>query len=117
MKNFLDLVLGTFPLYWYAAAFFFASLGLFLRWAWRTNKGIKNNPESPSKFSWAYWIENNLKAKLISYFTTVIVVFVTLRFFFDWFGSIPLMSTAFAIGLCIDWVVDFIKNKSQKPLV
>lgn len=117
MEEFWKLVLGNVSWWWYLAAFFFSSLGLFLRWAWRTNRGVKTNPNSPDKFDWNYWIVNNLKPKLISVTTTIVVIFICLRFASDWFGIIPTMVFAFIIGVALDWFIDFIKNipNRQKP--
>lgn len=114
MKEFLSLILGIQPMYWYGAAFFFAALGLFLCWAWFTKKGIKNNPETPDKFSWSFWIENNLSPKLIIVATTLIVVFISLRFAPEIFNTAPTMFFAFLIGIGIDRVITVVKKLAEK---
>lgn len=111
--EFKELVLGTVSFQWYLAAFFFSFLALFVRWAVKTNNGIKFNLESPDTFSWKYWIENNLITKLKSIGLTVAVVFLCLRFASDWFGIVPSMAFAAGIGLAFDWVLDYIKKRTK----
>jgi hypothetical protein len=114
MEEFIKLITGGQQWYWYAAAFFFALLGLFVRWSVLTRNGIKNNPESPAKFDFMYWWENNGKRKVVSVLTTFVVIFLCLRFATDWFGIVPSMAFSVGIGLAFDWFLDFVKKLTQK---
>ncbi len=116
MGEFKTLIFGNFSFVWYIASFFFASLGLFIRWRFMAKQGVKNNPNSPEHFSWEYWFEHNLWPKLLSVLTTIVIVFLCLRFAGDWFGVVPTMAFAVVLGLAFDWFVDFVKKLSQKGL-
>jgi hypothetical protein len=117
MNEFWTLITGGLSLQWYLAAFVFALMGLFLRWYIKTMKGVKTNPDTPSKFSWAYWWANNGSRTLVSIFATAIIVFLCLRFSFEWFTLAPSMILAVTIGICFDWFFQFIVNLSQKKPV
>ena len=116
MKEFTDLLLGSFDVVWYIAAFIFAALGLFIRWSILTRRAIKWNPDTPDKFSWTYWLHNNLWPKAVSVLTTIVIVFLCLRFAGEWFGVVPTMAFAVVLGLAFDWFVDFIKGMTKKGL-
>jgi hypothetical protein len=116
MNEFWTLITGGLSFQWYIAAGIFALMGLFLRWYIHTLQGIKNNPETPAKFSWAYWWANNGKTKIMSVFATAIIVFLCLRFSYDWFTLAPSMVLAVAIGIGFDWFFAFIvKMVNKKP--
>jgi hypothetical protein len=114
MNEFKDLMLGNYDLIWYVAAFVFSFVGLFIRWSLRTRRAIKWNPDSPDKFSWSYWLQNNLWPKLVSVLTTVVIVFVCLRFAGEWFGVVPTMAFALIVGLAFDWFTDYVKKLTKK---
>jgi hypothetical protein len=95
----------------YASCYFFTLIGLFLRWRFTTIKAINNNLRTPEKFSLKYWITDNLLPKLLSIMTTGIIIFICLRFAFEWFGYFPSMLFALIIGIGFDWFYDFIKSK------
>ena len=116
MKEFMDLIFGGLTGWWYLAAAVFAMMGLFLRWYIRAMSGVKNNLESPDRFSWSYWWNNNGKMKFASIFATAIVVFLCLRFSQEWFELAPSMILAVTIGICFDWFFAFIVKLSKgKP--
>ena len=118
MTEFKELVFGNVTGVWYLAAFFFSFVALFVRWAIKTSGGIKSKTNgSPGEFSWEYWFENNFVTKLKSVGLTIAVVFLCLRFATDWFGIVPSMAFAAGIGLGFDWILDYIKKKTQKSPV
>lgn len=114
MKEFLDNIFGTLTVFWYLSAFVFALIGLFIRWYVKTNMGVKNNPETPDKFSFRFWLQNNFFRKFTSVLTTMLVVFLCLRFASDWFGVLPSMGFSVVIGLAFDWFFDFVKKLINK---
>lgn len=116
MDKFWELIFGSNPWYWYAAAYVFALSGLFIRWAIKTNNGIKNNLDTPDWFDWKYWVKHNLVRSLKSIFVTIIVVFLCLRFASEWFGVVPSMVFAAGIGLAFDWFLNVIKKKVASPV-
>ena len=108
-------LLGGLDLADYISAFLFAFVGLFLRHRLIVvRKAIKNNPDTPNKFNWAYWFKNNFMTKLNVIWTNIAVIFVMLRFSFDWFGVEVSMVAAFVLGLSIDWAYDFIRKLQKK---
>jgi len=113
MKDYLDLIFGANPFYWYMAAFTFAFIGQFLLWAWFTFRAVKRNPETPNKFSWSYWWENNAKDKAVRVLVVCAVIFLGLRFASDWFNTLPTMAYAFGVGIGIDSLIGFIKNLAK----
>jgi len=108
--------LGGLSPQWFAAAFLFALMGLFIRWYIRALSGVKNNPNSPAKFSFAYWWANNGKMKIASIFATTVIVFLCLRFSYEWFTLAPSMVLAVGIGIGFDWFFAFmVKLVNKKP--
>ena len=116
MEELNELIFGEYDAVWYIAAFFFAALGLFIRWRFTAMRGVRKNPNSPDTFSWEYWFENNLWPKVLSVITTIVIVFLCLRFASDWFSIVPSMAFAVVLGLAFDWFVDFIKKLMKRGL-
>jgi hypothetical protein len=119
-QNLVDNILGeNLDVAGYISCFLFAFIGLFLRWYWRSRKGVKNNPNSPNKFHWGYWLNRNLLPKLFSCMATFLIIFLSLRFSFELVGLLPSMILSLIVGLSIDKVSDLLKNlklpvKSEK---
>ena len=106
-------ILGTLSIWTYLSAFFFVFLGLVVRNGLKIKKAVQHNKATPDKLSWRYWFANNFFAKLNSFGVGMIIVFICLRFSQDWFHYSVSMSIAFFLGLCWDWVVDYIRKKQK----
>lgn len=105
-------ILGDLKPIDYVSCFIFVFIGLFLKWSFQTKNAVKNkNNDTPSKFSFKYWIWDNFLPKLQSLTTDVIIIFLCLRFAYEWFGRYPSMGFALAIGIGFDFFYDFVKSK------
>ena len=113
-KTFVQYVQGDLSTIEYEVAFFFAFLGMFLRWVWHTNKAIQSNDTTPWKFDLAYWLRDNLLSKSLSIITTLIVIFISLRFSRDLMGVYFSCFYAFTVGLFLDFIVNKLKQLQPK---
>ena len=117
--SFKNYLLGDLSMNALYAAYVFSGIGLFLRWAYITKKGIKNSTRTPRKFSFWFWIKDNFVNKIvISGGSTLALLFLTYRFAEDLVGKGFSMAYAAALGLSIDYVWDVvmkwnIKQKTQ----
>jgi len=110
----IENLLGNLALSDYISAFIFAGLGLFLRHTMMVRKGIRKSSNTPNSFSWSYWFQNNFMTKITAILTTLITIFVTLRFSEEWFSTSVSMPFSFIIGLCFDYFFDVIKKMREK---
>jgi len=105
-----EKILGGLSLSDYLTGFIFAFIGMFLRWYYKTRKSIKYNPETPNRFIFSYWIKDNLLPKLLSILSTLVVIFITLRFPTELISINFSFWYAFVVGLSLDYFVDKIKK-------
>jgi hypothetical protein len=106
--------LNGLPLGTLFAAFAFAIIGLILN---STIKGVKRDPMSsrtPYEWSWKFWFRDNLPKWGKSIITTVLVIFVSIRFVNELTGKELSMFYAFSVGFAFDWIVDLIISKTKK---
>ena len=116
-KELLGNILGS-KLTWvgYTGALIFTFMGLYLRWYFKAKDGIKTDPNTPDKFVFSYWLRDNLLPKLAGIMATLIVIFLSLRFATEYFGLIPSMAMAVAVGLGFDYFMDFLKKLNPQLL-
>lgn len=100
----------------YVSAFIFSFFGMFIRWYVRTKSGILHNENSPHSFSFSYWIRDNILPKLTSILSTIIIIFISLRFSVEIFSVPVSMLFAFLIGLSFDYVFEKIQNLKPNNL-
>lgn len=112
MKEFFGYILGELTIAWYAAAFVFNFLGLFIRWSVTTTIGIRKNVDVP-KFNLAYWWYNNGRREVLRVLEVLAIVFVSLRFCSEWFQTAPSMAVACGFGLAYDLLRYFFRRKTQ----
>lgn len=93
------------------ATYIFAFVGIFIRWYFDTKKGLKTNPLTPVKFSFIFWLQNNLWHKLVSCMAVVCVVFVLVRFPSDFGFEYAGYFGALILGLALDYFIDIIRKK------
>jgi len=72
--------LGNLNITTLVVCYIFSFIGMFYNWITTTRRSMKHNRNTPNKFSLIYWIENNIKHKLISWFGNIITIFLLLRF-------------------------------------
>lgn len=116
-KELLGNILGN-KLTWvgYAGALIFTFMGLYLRWYFKAKKSIDNDPKTPDKFNFGYWVRDNVLPKLFGILATLIIIFLSLRFATEYFGLIPSMAMAVAVGLCFDFFADYLKKLNPQLL-
>jgi len=112
--EFLKAILGDLTIVNYVVGFFFVMLALIFKWSVKTYKGVKHNPKTPHKFSWTYWLENNIEPKLKAVISTIIVVYLTFRFAENIVGTAFTYAIAISVGLSIDAIIAKIKKLSIK---
>jgi uncharacterized membrane protein len=105
-QEFLDYIFGGLSPVTYVAAFVFVFFGLIIKWYIQTNKAVKTNENTPSAFSWNYWLKNNLFKTLFSVFANIVIAFIALRFSTEIFNVPISMAFATVIGICFDIVID-----------
>ena len=114
--DFWAAFLNGIPIGSLVAAFCFALLGVLLNALLKTAKRDPLTDVSPVQFSWSFFWNDNVKRFLKSGLTTLIVIFVSLRFFKELtgVGTELSMMYAFGIGFSIDRAIVMIKSKTGK---
>ena len=107
---FLNYLLGETTWVTYIAAFLFVFLGLIVKWYFKISRSVKNNTDTPGKFSWSYFVKHNLFTKLFAVVANIVIAFLALRFSVEMF-NVPLsMAFATVIGIGFDYLVDKISK-------
>lgn len=113
--DFWAAFLNGMPLGTLFAGFLFASLGVLLN---ALIKGLKRDPMSartPYNWSWRFFFNDNTKRLLFSGMITLIVIFLSLRFFNELTGSTEIsMLYAFGVGFGIDKAIARLETKAGK---
>lgn len=113
--DFWAAFLNGIPIGALVAAFAFALLGVLLNALLKTAKRNPLTDSSPVQFSWSYFWNDNLKRFLKSALTTIIVIFISIRFFKELTGAGNELSMlyAFGVGFGIDLAIIKIKSKIE----
>lgn len=111
---FMDNITGGVPAGVIAASIVFALLGLTLVTLLNVQKGIKHSPDTASKFRWQDFGVDSLIRVLISLIITLIVIFVSLRFSNEFFGTPVTMIGSFAVGFGVDKLTIIINRYASK---
>lgn len=109
-EDFFQQVLGTLSLGVLLASFFFAFLGVWLRTLTGAAKRDPLKPTTPDKWDWKYFWNDNVKRFAGSFFTTLIVIFISIRFVQNFTGSALTMVYCFFLGFGLDKAIEAIKN-------
>jgi hypothetical protein len=109
-QQLLSDFLGSLTIVNYIVAFVFVFLALIAKWTYKTLDGVKNSPKTPEKFSWAYWWKDNFYPKLVSLLSSIISVFIILRFSNDIIGQQFSYFLAIVIGFGLDYFIDKLKK-------
>ena len=112
--DFWAAFLNGMPLGVLFAGFVFALLGVWLRSLLIVAKRDPLKSTSPVEFSWKYFFSDNTKRFIKSGVTTIIVIFLSLRFFKELTGVTNEISMlySFGVGFAIDKAIDLLKAKT-----
>ncbi len=107
-QELLELLIGPGSTARLVGALIYAFLGAFLMLLLSTTKRDVNSNRTPEQFSWRFLFSDNTK-RIIS---TIILIFLFIRFSRELLGADITMYVAVLIGLGSDKLAEFIKNKS-----
>lgn len=112
--DFWGAFLNGMPLGILFAAFLFALIGVCLRALLITAKRDPLKEGSPVEFSWKFFFSDNVKRFIKSGVTTIIVIFLSIRFFKELTGAGDelLMLYSLGVGLGIDKAIDALRKKT-----
>jgi hypothetical protein len=113
MNDIASYLIGDLGVAKFIAAFIFAIIGVVLSLLWSTTTRNPSSDKSPEHFSWNFFWSDNTKRILRSIVSTLLTVFVSIRFVKDLLGIEFSMATCFLIGLFLDQVVFIIKKKKE----
>jgi len=111
---FMDNITGGVSAPVIAASIVFALMGLILVTLLNIQKGIRENPNTANKFRWQDFGMDSLIRVFISFIITMIVIFVSIRFSNEIFGTPVTMIFSFGIGLGIDKATILITRYASK---
>ena len=114
-SDFWAAFLNGMPLGVLFAGFVFALLGIMLNALLKSNKRDPMTESTPVQFSWKFFWNDNVKRLLKSAATTIIVVFLSIRFFKELTGVGDAISMlyCFGVGFGIDKAIAALKSKTQ----
>lgn len=95
----------------FLAAMVMALVGVFLSLLLASTKRDPNSARSPFHFSWSFLISDNAKRLYKSAATTLLVIFISLRFADHLIGKHASMIYALMLGLGLDQVIALWKKK------
>jgi len=106
-EEILGYILGNLTLGFLAAFYLFAVLGIILSMLLHIGKKAK---KAPIKFSFKYWIKDNVTR----FFTSIICIFIAIRFY----DSLPIdvepnMFFGLVVGMGLDQIIIIIRNKTN----
>lgn len=113
MNEIVSYLIGDLGVAKFFAAFIFALIGVSLSLLWGTTQRNPESDKSPVHFSWNFFWNDNTKRILKSIISTILTVFVSIRFMKDLFGIEFSMVGSLLIGLFLDQVVAIIKKKKE----
>jgi hypothetical protein len=108
MKEFLKLVIGTDDVPLYAAMWFFSLAGIAISLLIDAKGRDKESERTPPAWSWNFFWSDNFR-RLI---TTVLLVFIALRFSNELLGVDISLWASFLIGLGFDKLAEVAKKKN-----
>lgn len=113
--DFWAAFLNGMPLGVLFAGFLFALIGVALNALLKTATRNPNNTNSPIEFNWKYFWNDNVKRFLKSGITTLLVIFLSLRFFKELTGVSDEISMlyCFGIGFGIDKAIMALRKKTN----
>jgi hypothetical protein len=113
MQEIASYLIGDLGVAKFVAAFIFAIVGVVLSLLWSTTVRNPASPRSPEHFSWNFFWNDNTIRILKSIISTVLTVFISIRFMNDLIGIEFSMASCVLVGLFQDQVVLLIKKKKE----
>lgn len=111
----MQSMLGDLEPWQYASGFIFAVLGIFFMWLYTANKGRKNNPNTPGKWSWLHFFSmDNVITRVRTFILAVLTIYITFRFAEPIAQSNFSMFLAFMVGVSLDYFTDLIAGLKKK---
>lgn len=104
----LQKIIGSNDLSSFAAAIFFALIGVFLSLLLQTTSRDINAKSTPFHFSWSFFLADNVKRIIAG----LVMIFIAIRFYPEMFGKPIDEYLAFLIGMGLDKVAEILKNAS-----
>jgi hypothetical protein len=106
MKTFLDNVLGTQDAGHFAAAFFFAIIGVAISLLIHSTNRDKDSQRTPIKFNVWFLIRDNSTRIILN----ILLILATLRFYVEIKGEDLSMLGALTVGLGWDKLSELLRN-------
>jgi flagellar biosynthesis protein FlhB len=97
-----------------AAAFVMALIGIALSALLFTTKRDPLSARTPTHFSWKFFWNDNTKRIVKSILTTVLILFITIRFSQELMGQKLTMFYAFGLGFGLDKVIEKLRKKKEE---
>lgn len=113
MKEFLILLFGTSNVPLAFVGMIYLLLGVFLNLLLATSKRDVDSINTPKQFDWKFFVQDNWRRALVSFLAALLVI----RFIKIFYPEANLsdddsiLHYCLFIGLGIDRIVDFVKNK------
>lgn len=95
---------------WWIAAMIWASIGTTISMAIKVKKRKKIQPDTPRRFSWRFFIQDNL----INLFMNLLIIFTLLRFLPTFIGEPATLEFAIILGLLSDQLVDIVTRVQNR---
>jgi len=105
--------LDGMPLGTLFAGFVFALMGVLLNAILKALKRDPNSARTPYEWSWRFFFSDTIQRLILSGVATIIVIFLSLRFFQELTGSTELsMLYAFGVGFGLDKAIAKLQSKT-----
>ncbi len=108
-QQFYNIITGETPGDIFLGFVFFALIGISLSLLWQTSKRDALSPHTPAKFNVWFMLADNAKRLT----ATILTVYIALRFTPEIFNVTLTNFWALTIGLGLDKIAEFIKNKTS----
>lgn len=108
-QPFLEQFLGTSDTVTFAVSYLFAIIGSLIMLRYEASKRDKSSPATPYSFNTLFLIKDNL----IRIFSSLLLIFVGIRFSSAILGQEVTFYSALVIGASLDKISEYLKNISQ----
>lgn len=105
----LQKLIGSVDAQTFFASFLFALIGVALSLLLQTTKRDVRSDNTPFAFSWKFLLKDNIRRIIAG----ILIIYVAIRFYPDWFGEPMTDFLALGVGLAIDKVAEIIKNRTN----
>lgn len=109
IKIMIQKLIGSVDPQTFFASFLFALIGVALSLLLQTTKRDVRSDNTPFAFSWKFLLKDNIRRIIAG----ILIIYVAIRFYPDWFGEPMTDFLALGVGLAIDKVAEIIKNRTN----